>query len=196
MSDKSQSPRKTVKKVVKGPVAVRKKKPTAEYTGSLQSAWNYVLVDVLLPAARDMFYDAIVAGSGKMIYQEDRPRTHSPRGRAVGKSHNEPYHRYSGNKHPVNDPEEPRQMTRRARANHDFSEIILNSRQEADDVLDSLFEHLLEYDVVTVSDLYDMVGITPKYTDDDWGWTDIRGSNIRRTRQGYLLELPQPTPLD
>lgn len=190
------SKKKPVKKVVSGPVARRKKKASADWTDSAKSAWDYVLMEVLLPAARDMLYDGVVAGSGKMIYQEDSPRP--TRGGTFGtpKTTRTAYNRFAKKDRPINEPDEPMRISKRARAQHNFEEIILSSRKEAEDVLDSLFEHLLEYEVATVSDLYDMVGITPQYTDDNWGWTDVRGSGIRRIRGGYILELPQPSALD
>lgn len=187
---------KKTKKVVTGPVARRKRKQSSEVAKSFQSAWDYVLSEVLLPAARDMFYDGIVAGTGKMVYQEDRPRTSGPRGLSQSKGSYTSYNRYSNRKAPIGDPDEPRRITKRARATHDFDEIVLTTRKEAEDVLDAMFEHLLEYDVATVSDLYDKLGIQPQYTDDNWGWTDIRGSGIRRIRGGYILEFPQPTHLE
>lgn len=187
---------KKTKKVVTGPVARRKRKQSSEVVNSLQSAWDYVLTEVFLPAARDMFYDGVVAGAGKMIFQEDRPRTAGPRGGAQPKGSYTSYNRYSNKKVPIADPEDPRKITKRARATHDFDEIVLATRKEAEEVLDTMFEHLLEYEVATVSDLYDMVGIAAQYTDDNWGWTDIRGTGIRRIRGGYVLEFPQPTHLE
>ena len=90
-------------------------------------------------------------------------------------------------------------MSRRARAAHDFDEIILPTRVEADEVLDRLFNLVSEFESATVSELYELVGIDASYTDNKYGWTSdggLRGANVARVRDGYLLDLPKPELLD
>ena len=58
-------------------------------------------------------------------------------------------------------------------------------------------ELITEYKMVTVSDLYDLVGISGKYTDCKYGWTNLRNVEPIRVRDGgYMLNLPKPRPLD
>ena len=59
-----------------------------------------------------------------------------------------------------------------------------------------LFTLIERYQSATVADLYELVGVQGSYTDDKWGWVDIRGAGITRVRNGYLLDLPRPQPLD
>ena len=87
-------------------------------------------------------------------------------------------------------------MSRRAKATHNFDEIILATRHEAEEVIDRLFDLISRYETATVADLYELVGEDRSYTDDKWGWTDIRGAGVQRVRNGYLLNLPRPEPLD
>ena len=79
---------------------------------------------------------------------------------------------------------------------HDFNEIILGTRVEAEEVIDRLFDLLSKYDNASVADLYELVGITANFTDEKWGWTDLRGASVAKVRNGYLLDLPRPEPLD
>lgn len=88
------------------------------------------------------------------------------------------------------------EMSRRARSAHDFREIILETRAEAEEVIERLFDCVQKYQTATVADLYDMLGIEPAFTDDKWGWYALPGANARRVRDGYLLDLPAPEPLD
>lgn len=78
---------------------------------------------------------------------------------------------------------------------HDFSDIILASRADAEEVLDRLRDLVSQYDVATVNDLYDLVGLTGEFTDDKWGWTDLRTASVRVVRGGYLLNLPRTQPI-
>jgi hypothetical protein len=90
----------------------------------------------------------------------------------------------------------PRQMTQRGRSFHQFDEIVLETRQEAEDVLDSLFELVDRFGSASVSDLYELVGVKATHTDEKWGWEDLRGTTPSRVRGGYLLDLPDPEPLN
>lgn len=92
--------------------------------------------------------------------------------------------------------DEPRTVSRQARARHDFDEIILENRVEAEEVLDRLFERIEEYGTATVADLYDLVGMTGDYTDNKYGWTGLATASVSRTKGGYVLDLPRPEVLD
>ena len=52
------------------------------------------------------------------------------------------------------------------------------------------------YGLVRVADLYDLVGITGSYTDNKYGWTNIRNVEPIRVRDGYMLKLPKAMPID
>lgn len=193
---------KKVERVTQGEV-VRRKKPlgkrfTETFVGGqdVQGVWGYVVMDVLVPAAKDMAADAVSQGIERMLFGEARSTSRRTGARPGGHT---PYNRYSpssalGRRE---DPRESRrELSRRSRANHDFDEIILATRVEAEQVIDRLFDLVLKYEFATVADLYELVGISGNYTDDKWGWTDIRGADVQRVRNGYLLDLPKPEPLD
>jgi len=51
------------------------------------------------------------------------------------------------------------------------------------------------YGVVTVSDYYDLIGVSGQFTDNYWGWTEMGGMRTRAVRNGWLIELPSPKQL-
>ena len=75
-------------------------------------------------------------------------------------------------------------------------DVIFETRIDAEDVLDILTEALDTYGNVTVADFKDAIGITGDFIDNEWGWIDLRGSTIKRVRNGYLLILPDPVPIN
>lgn len=80
---------------------------------------------------------------------------------------------------------------------HDFDEIILESRQEAENVLSRLDDILAEFKVVSVSNLYELVGETFHSVDEKWGWVDLSGASVSRVNSGaYLLNMPKTEPID
>lgn len=167
--------------------------------GDARNVWGYVVLDVMIPAAKDMVADAMSTGVEKMLFGESKGSS-----RRGGRRGSSPYghvnyqNRYSGsaNKPPWERDEPRREMSRRGRASHEFDEIILDTRGEAEQVIDALFELVSVYEQATVADLYGLVGITGTFTDEKWGWTDLRGSGPTRVRNGYLLDLPRPEPLN
>lgn len=178
---------KKVERVTRTEVVKRKKPLGKRFAetflgGDARGVGSYVMLDVLLPAFKDMVADAMTMGVEKMLWGEarSRSRTGARVGGLVGGGVN--YNKIgSGSWRP--DPRSPRSA-------RDADEYIIETRVEAEHVLDSMVKLMEKYDQVTVSDLKDLVGETAAYTDNKWGWTDLRGADIRRIREGYLLKLP------
>ena len=188
---------KKVEKVVVGTVT-RRKKPLGKrfsetfVTGDAESVFAYVLNDVMIPAAKDMVADAFTQGVERMLFGDSRGRSRVSTSKPTGSGYTS-YNRMS----PAAKRPDPRQdISRRARATHNFDEIILDTRHEAQEVIDQLFSLVSEYDVATVADLYEMVGQTGDFIDEKWGWVDMRGAGVTRVKGGYLLDLPRPEPID
>lgn len=162
------------------------------FGGDARGASQYVLFGVLIPSAKEAIVDAGREWIERLVLGDSRRR--GPQQRPSGPTGYVSYDRYAmgGRAAP---PEPPRSISRRARAQHDFQEIILTSRQEAEDVIDNLFNVVSRYDAATVSDLYELVGLESTHTDQKWGWVDLRGAGVARVRNGYLLDLPEPEPL-
>lgn len=198
---KPEAEEKKVQQVTQSEV-VRRKKPVGKKIaetfvgGDARSVWAFVALDVLVPAAKDMLADAVSQGVERMIFGEARS-TSRRTGRRPGDGPYISYNRMSGSRQRVGpEPRGRMELSRRARASHDFDEIILGTRAEAEEVVDRLFDLVAQYDSATLSDLYDLVGVSGSYTDNKWGWFDLRGAGVQRIREGYLLNLPKPEPLD
>lgn len=196
LREEAEVPQKKVQRIVEGEI-VRRKRPMGKRLkeailgGDSKSVGEYVLLDVLIPAIRDMISDAATTSIERMVYGGDvRPSHRRPSQRGGNNGHTR-YDRVGSS----NRREDPRELSRRARARHDFDEVIMSTRVEAEETLTQMFDLLEKFDAVTVADLYELSGISSNYMDHKWGWTDLRGSNVTRTRQGYLLDLPQPEPL-
>jgi hypothetical protein len=73
---------------------------------------------------------------------------------------------------------------------------VLTTRHEAEEILDRLDDIAERYEAATVANFYQMCGIVPTHVDFKHGWTDFRGASISKVRNGYLVNLPRPEPLD
>lgn len=189
---------KNVEKVVSGEAVRRKKSLRRQFSetfvaGDAKTAVRYVLFDVMLPAAKDMIVEAGAQGIEKLIFGDSRRRgSTSPQSGATGYVN---YQRMSSLTNRFSSGP-ARAMSREARSRFDFDEIVLPDRVEAEEVIDRLFDLVSRYDAATVADLYELVGLSGTHTDHKWGWTDLHGAGVSRIRGGYLLDLPEPHPLN
>lgn len=187
---------KNVSRVTSGDVVRRRKSLRKQFSetfvsGDARTAVRYVIFDVLLPAAKDMVVEAGGQGIEKLIYGDSRRRG-STRPQA-GPTGYVSYNRMSMDRRPNS---ASRALSRQARAGHNFDEIILDQRSEAEEVIDRLFDLISRYEEATVADLYELVGLESTHIDHKWGWTDLHGAGVSRIRGGYLLDLPEPESLD
>jgi hypothetical protein len=160
------------------------------FGGDPKATANFIVQSVLIPAAKDMIIDAGREGIEKLVRGDSYRRRDRPASGAPG------YVSYNrmGRTGPPIDP--PRTMSRNARARHDFDEIVLQSRTEAEQVIERMFDIVAQYTTATVADLYDLVGIRSTHVDNKWGWSDMRGAGVVRVRDGFLLELPDVQPME
>jgi hypothetical protein len=84
----------------------------------------------------------------------------------------------------------------RGRSRHQFDDIIIESKPEAEEVLTVLVEAIEMYESCAVADLYEAVGLPTDFTDHKWGWFNLSSAYVKRDRVGYSLVLPKPEPLE
>lgn len=195
-------PEKVVEQVVTGEAALRKKSLGRRFRevfigGDTKSVVSYVIADVLIPQAKDMFAEAVSSGFERLIYGDSRPGARRYGNRAQPGPGPTNYTRYAvrGNNPIGRQPHEDRRPTVSVRT-QDIDDILLATRVEAETVVDRMYDLLRDYDTVSVADLHSLVGLSSSYTDQKWGWTDLQGTDVRRVREGYVLVLPKTIALD
>lgn len=162
------------------------------FGGDPRATANFIVQSVLIPAAKDMIIDAGREGIEKLVRGESYRRHNRPTSGAQGYV---AYNRMG----PTRGPQQElpsRTLSRNARARHDFDEIVLQSRAEAEEVIERMYDIVAKYDTATVADLYELVGIRSTHVDNKWGWSDMRGAGVARVRDGFLLELPDIQPME
>jgi len=179
--------------------AIRRKRPLNKkfkdvfFSGDAKSTGEYVVLSVIVPMIRDMIFEAGQAAIERIVYGESRGRRRfGPPSGAQGVVNYNRMH----TRDPADDRPPTGRPSRSARARHNFDEIILSSRSEAEEVIDQMFDIVSRFDEASVSDLYELVGLEQSHVDQKWGWTDLRGASVTRVRSGgYLIDLPEPEPL-
>ena len=178
-SNSHTSREKKLEKIVQGNVRTRKKsflRKTRDVfiNEDSETIRHYILMDVVIPEIKEVIMETvnvILFGGSKPAKKRNSNQSYVS------------YNSYSSNK--------PRQIERRPSVN-DFNDVIFESRGEAEEVLSSLMDIIVDYGATTVADLYDLVGITGSFTDNKYGWTDLAGSGVSRARGGgYIINLPK-----
>lgn len=164
--------------------------------GDARGSAEYVVVDIVIPAVKDMFSDAVKAGIDRMIYGEgSRGRRYGPPSGYNNVGHVD--YRGMGMRTTSPKPSTPHLLSRSSRARGVFDELIIPSRREAEEVIDRMFDILSRYGAVSVADLYELTGVQSSHTDMKWGWIALRGAKAVPLRQGgFLLDLPEPEPFE
>lgn len=192
---KEEPKKKVVKKVTKGKV-VRKKKSLGKkfaetFLGAddVESVAQYVIYDVVVPAVKNMFADTVSNSVEMLLFGKTRgSRTRRDKGKSYvsyGSYYDRERSRGSN-----------RTLSNSSRNRHDFDDIILEDRGEAEEVLSFLVDLIDEYGMASVGDLYDLVDISKSYTDNKYGWDNLSMARIEPVRGGYVIRLPRTILLD
>lgn len=180
---------KKIEKVVTGSVKQRKKTGLSRAVstfmpGDVDSVKSYILMDVLVPSIKRAISDIVCNGINMLLGEPTRGKGGNSIGAKVS------YRQY------YRDPDERRDYARpRAQAQYSYDDIVFDNRGDAEEVLYRMEELLERFEVVSVADLFDMAGISCNYTDNKYGWTDLRSAHVERVRDGYIINLPRATSL-
>ncbi len=150
---------------------------------------------VLVPAAKNMLLDAVNKGSEILIYGETASRR---RGMGQGPriTYNSPVNRRGFSDSPLQyaPPQRPGAGTAHV-GRLASTDLILTTREEADSVLENMTNIVDQYQVASVADLNEIVGLPTNPIDNKWGWSNLSGATVRQIREGYLLDLPPAEPI-
>lgn len=81
------------------------------------------------------------------------------------------------------------------RSQSDIENISFDHRSEAVEVLSVMLDAIRDYDLISVADLYILVGIGTNYTDKKYGWYNLDNASVKHTLDGWELQLPKPVIL-
>lgn len=174
-------------KVIKKQRSFGQKLSETFFGDDARSVGDYILHDVLIPAMKSTLSDMVGGGIEMLLFGEKKSSSRSRLFRDRDRSY-VPYNRLSRR----DDLEDRRYMSRSARSRHDFDDIILETRGEAEDVLSHMVDLIEDYGVASVGDYYDLLGIESNFTDNKYGWINVADGYIDRTRDGYCIRLPRP----
>lgn len=184
---------KRVEKIVTGKVITKKKSGLSKFTEEFisedaKNIKSYVLGEVLIPAIKKAISDIVTDGIDMILYGGTGGGNRSRRSTADRVSYKSYYDDRRDRR--------PSDRLTTGYSSYNYDEIVLDSRGEAEDVLARMDELMDTYGLVRVADLKDLVGISSSYTDNKYGWTDIRNAQIVHVRDGWMIKMPRALVID
>lgn len=156
--------------------------------GGIRDVGEFIVNDILIPAAKSTLYEIITGGASMSLFGERR-KGNNPAYRDGGRT-------YISYNNCANNGNDRRDLSRTARARHEFDAIGFDSRTEAEEVLSGLVDQTIEYGAATVANFYELSGVDSSYTDRKYGWTNLRDAYTERSRNKYVIVFPPAKPLD
>lgn len=173
--------KKKIEKVVTGQVKTKKKSGMSKFMSGFvsddaQNIKSYLVRDVVVPTIKKTITDIV----DMILYGGKHKSSRTPASRVSYRSF-------------YDEPRERREPV--ASQAYNYDDVILDSRGDAEEVLDRLNEIIDQYQIASVADFYELVGVSGTYTDNRYGWTNLSGACVERTRDGYQIRLPRALPI-
>ena len=156
---------------------------------SLETAKEKAYNEIIVPGFKELIFDTITEIFNVMLFGGEvssryQP-THTSRNRAESQTS------YSGYYDQKN-----RRIPKRQDISYEPDTIIIDTRGEALAVLNELDSMIHRYGQASVADFYDLVGVTSDWTDNRYGWLNLREASIKPVRDGFMIILPRTRALD
>lgn len=191
--------RDKISPIVKRDQVVSTKKPISKkfaeafMTEDVKDIKSWLILDLLIPGIKNTVLDIL----SMMFFGELNSRSRRDRRR------DDYYTNYSSYYRGRSGRRDEDYRRRRDRDDYydsddrvDFRNIVLRNRDDAERVIIAMRDRIRDTGSVSVAEFLDLVDITGKYTDNNYGWEDERDIGIRRVSSGYLIDVAEPKYLD
>ena len=189
-----------VKSMVTKPVAVKKQGRIERLVKAiigpdgLPKVGAYLGRNVIGPAIKDTIVKSIQDGVSMMVYGGDIPKGGAPTTRPNYTNYNKPYanqpaqHDRTHGRSSVAYKERGQAQTLFAGAY--LNQYLIESSNEAQNILNALMDNTYEYGQATVATYYQLLGIDTVFTDDGFGWDTLSGSRVMPYQGKFIIDLP------
>lgn len=142
---------------------------------------DHMIKDVILPGIGYLVLDSVsMAFFGRTVKRNSSDR--------------EPRSRYNYNaRYRGDDDYERRSMRRREdeyySGKQDYRSVVLTYREDAEKIVRELRDRIHDNREVTIAELFGLVDAPSDFVDWDWGWIDEQDIGLRRTEEGWLIDV-------
>lgn len=188
------------RKIVSGTVTV-KQSATKQLGRNVKNAFLDAAFNIVVPTLRNALYDTCNRIISSIIFNKfddpvprRDPRARVRRGGYVPYSNSYDYYddgydydpfarKYGG---------VPDQPLRYSRV---LKDLYYQTKEDADMMLYDMKQCCNKYGNVSVAYYYEKSGERQDYTDHDYGWSDLSMAQVKMSRDGWYITLPDPKPI-
>jgi len=157
---------------------------------------GFVFRGVLVPAARDMVFDAGKEALFRILYPDAAATGRTAPGHKSGSGPG-PKTNYQGMSSGRGAGSMPLSGGKRSEVREQtLPQYVYGNQAEPERILDTMKELIDRREYVTVADYRELSGYDSNYVDVSWGWVNLMGSQVVKLREGWTLDLPSPVRLN
>lgn len=160
---------------------------------TVEDVKSWLMIDVIIPGIKNTILDML----GMMFFgggDYSRGRSHSSGYSRERVSYDSYYS--SGRRESRGRDRDRRDDGPRRDGKIDYRNIIFRDRRSAEALVDELHRRIEDYNQVSIAEMFDLMEVTGKYTDNNWGWTRKSDIGIRRVSSGYLIDVAEAEALE
>lgn len=147
---------------------------------------SYILSEVVVPAVKDTIVDVATTFIERLMFGGGGGYSHK-RSSIPSKVSYQSYY---------DKPAQRKASLFYSDARSSDERVLLDSRKDAEIVLDKMGDVIDRYGTVSVADYYEFVGVPSEFTDNKYGWSDISSARVCRDGRQYYIDLPRSIHLD
>lgn len=185
----------TVKKVQKH--SMFKKLCSSIIDDSIETVKERAFAEIIVPGIKSLLFDSAVGMLDGMLFGNSGFNGYSRplyQGQAPRQEHTSYGAYYNQAKMP------PQRASRQNYGYGGYSlepdDIIVATRNEANRALNEVSNYIRQYGHASIAVLYDSVGLSSDWTDNQYGWTSLQGARIKQVPGGFLIIMPPTHELD
>lgn len=169
------------------------------FGADIKDAKSYLIKEVVIPGAKNaildfmsmLFFNKPFYGGGRSSYYHGYSSGYNSGG----------YYNYGRNYQSnygsrPSDPPQQKQTGYVSNDKVDYRSIVVNDRRDAESICSALWERIDMYQAASVADLLDLIDVSAKFTDNNWGWTNKQEIGVKRVPGGFLIDVEEAKPID
>lgn len=147
---------------------------------------NDLITSVIIPSTKNMAYQFLMDGLGQLILGKEN----SSAARGLPGTHRAYHSMYGGLTNRANPLTRYTERAKNPRPDIIHQDIFFNTEEEALLALAAMLERLATYQKVTLGDFRYICRLKADTTHQRYYWTDLDGSEVIPTSEGWLITLP------
>lgn len=163
------------------------------FAADAKSVGQHVVETILVPSLQKLLSDSVKGAVDWLIYGS-KGRSNPTSG--PGTVSYSRYYQIPINNYPSNLQNQNVLSPMQRPGVYSINDFKFQDRGDAEAVLMRMNEAIGRYGMVSVADFYDFIGQRCSFTDQKYGWYDLRAAQVIRYDDGFSIQFPKAQPIE